>query len=89
MAFVDTRDRTVIGGDVFTSYGKLAVTDHFNIRFPLAAPATVAVWLVNRPVTRSISLRFQRSWCGVSCVSSWATAFRKCGCSWTPTGSVS
>jgi glyoxylase-like metal-dependent hydrolase (beta-lactamase superfamily II) len=40
VAFVDTRDRTVIGGDVFTSYGKLAVTNHFNIRFPLAAPAT-------------------------------------------------
>jgi glyoxylase-like metal-dependent hydrolase (beta-lactamase superfamily II) len=40
VAFLDTRDRTLIGGDVFTSYGKLAVTSHFNARFPFAAMAT-------------------------------------------------
>jgi glyoxylase-like metal-dependent hydrolase (beta-lactamase superfamily II) len=40
VAFLDTRDRTVIAGDVFTSIGGLAVTSHFNLRFPLAAMAT-------------------------------------------------
>jgi glyoxylase-like metal-dependent hydrolase (beta-lactamase superfamily II) len=40
VAFLDTRDRTVIAGDVFTSYGGLAVTNHFHLRFPLAAMAT-------------------------------------------------
>jgi glyoxylase-like metal-dependent hydrolase (beta-lactamase superfamily II) len=40
MAFRDTRDNTVIAGDVYTSYGGLAVTNHFNLRFPLAYPAT-------------------------------------------------
>ena len=40
MAFLDTRDRTLIAGDVFTSYGKVAVTTHFYIRFPLAYVAT-------------------------------------------------
>jgi glyoxylase-like metal-dependent hydrolase (beta-lactamase superfamily II) len=40
VAFLDTRDRTLIAGDVFTSYGKVAVTNHFYMRFPLAAMAT-------------------------------------------------
>jgi glyoxylase-like metal-dependent hydrolase (beta-lactamase superfamily II) len=40
MAFLDTRDKTLIAGDVYTSYGGVAVTNHFNLRFPLAAPAT-------------------------------------------------
>lgn len=40
VSFLDTRDRTVIAGDVFTSYGKLAVSDHYYWRFPLAAMAT-------------------------------------------------
>lgn len=40
VAFRDTRDNTLIAGDVYTSYGGLAVTNHFNLRFPLAAPAT-------------------------------------------------
>jgi glyoxylase-like metal-dependent hydrolase (beta-lactamase superfamily II) len=40
VSFLDTRDRTVIAGDVFTSIGGLAVTNHFNLRFPLAAMAT-------------------------------------------------
>ncbi len=40
MAFLDTRDKTLIAGDVYTSYGTVAVTNHFNLRFPLAAPAT-------------------------------------------------
>ena len=40
IAFLDTRDRTLIGGDVFTSYGQVAVTSHFYWRFPFAVMAT-------------------------------------------------
>jgi glyoxylase-like metal-dependent hydrolase (beta-lactamase superfamily II) len=40
VAFLDTRDRTLIAGDVFTSYGNVAVSNHFYLRFPLAAMAT-------------------------------------------------
>jgi glyoxylase-like metal-dependent hydrolase (beta-lactamase superfamily II) len=40
VALLDTRDRTLIGGDVFTAYGKVAVSNHFYLRFPFAAMAT-------------------------------------------------
>jgi glyoxylase-like metal-dependent hydrolase (beta-lactamase superfamily II) len=40
VSFLDTRDRTVIAGDVFTSYGGLKVTNRFTLPFPLAAMAT-------------------------------------------------
>jgi glyoxylase-like metal-dependent hydrolase (beta-lactamase superfamily II) len=40
VSFLDTRDRTLIAGDVFTSYGRTAVTNHFYWRFPFAAMAT-------------------------------------------------
>jgi len=40
VAFLDTRDRTLIAGDVFTTYGRPRVTDHFYWRFPFAAMAT-------------------------------------------------
>jgi glyoxylase-like metal-dependent hydrolase (beta-lactamase superfamily II) len=40
IAFLDTRDRTLIAGDVFTSFGGVAVSNHFHARFPLAAMAT-------------------------------------------------
>jgi glyoxylase-like metal-dependent hydrolase (beta-lactamase superfamily II) len=40
VAFLDTRDQTLIAGDVFTSIGGLAVTNHLHWRFPLAAMAT-------------------------------------------------
>ena len=40
VSFLDTRDRTVIVGDTFTSIGGLAVSNHFHLRFPLAAMAT-------------------------------------------------
>jgi glyoxylase-like metal-dependent hydrolase (beta-lactamase superfamily II) len=40
VSFLDTRDRTLIAGDVFTSYGKVAVSNHFYWRFPFAAMAT-------------------------------------------------
>lgn len=40
VAFLDTRDRTLIAGDVFTSYGSVQVTNHFYAPFPLAQMAT-------------------------------------------------
>jgi glyoxylase-like metal-dependent hydrolase (beta-lactamase superfamily II) len=40
VSFLDTRDRTLIAGDVFTAYGGPAVTNHFHLRFPFAAMAT-------------------------------------------------
>jgi glyoxylase-like metal-dependent hydrolase (beta-lactamase superfamily II) len=40
VAFLDTRDRTLIAGDVFTTFGGAAVSNHFHLRFPLAAMAT-------------------------------------------------
>jgi glyoxylase-like metal-dependent hydrolase (beta-lactamase superfamily II) len=40
IAFLDTRDRALIAGDVFTTYGRAAVTDRFYWRFPFAAMAT-------------------------------------------------
>jgi len=41
VAFRDTRDGTLIAGDVFTSYGRPEVSNHFYWRFPLAYGATV------------------------------------------------
>ena len=40
VSFLDTRDNTVIVGDVLTSIGGLQVSNHFHLRFPLAAMAT-------------------------------------------------
>jgi len=40
VAFLDTRDRTLIAGDVFTSYGRVAVTNHLYWRFPFATAGT-------------------------------------------------
>ena len=40
VAFLDTRDRSLIGADTFTTVGRPEVTNHFNWRFPLAAMAT-------------------------------------------------
>jgi len=40
VAFLDTRDRSLIAGDTFTSYGRLSVSNHFYWRFPLATTAT-------------------------------------------------
>ena len=40
VSFRDTRDNTVIAGDVYTTYGSAAVSNHFYWRFPLAAMAT-------------------------------------------------
>ncbi len=40
VSFLDTRARTIVVGDTFTSIGGLAVSNHFYLRFPLAAMAT-------------------------------------------------
>jgi glyoxylase-like metal-dependent hydrolase (beta-lactamase superfamily II) len=40
VAFLDSRDRTLLAGDVFTTYGGAAVTSHFTFPFPFAAMAT-------------------------------------------------
>jgi glyoxylase-like metal-dependent hydrolase (beta-lactamase superfamily II) len=54
VSFLDTRDRTAIAGDVFTSIGGVAVTSHFNLRFPLAAMAT---WDKSKDVESAKALR--------------------------------
>lgn len=40
VAFLDTRDGSAIVGDTFKTLGGLAVSSHFDLRFPLAAMAT-------------------------------------------------
>lgn len=40
VAFLDTRDGTLIAGDVFTTIGGAQVTNHFHLRFPFAAMGT-------------------------------------------------
>ncbi len=40
VSFLDTRDRSLIAGDAFTGYGRLAVPSHFYWRFPFATMAT-------------------------------------------------
>lgn len=40
VAFLDTRDRTLIAGDCFTTVGDVAVSSHIYWRFPLATMGT-------------------------------------------------
>jgi glyoxylase-like metal-dependent hydrolase (beta-lactamase superfamily II) len=40
VAFLDSRDRALVAGDVFTAYGNLNVTSFLYLRFPFAAIAT-------------------------------------------------
>jgi glyoxylase-like metal-dependent hydrolase (beta-lactamase superfamily II) len=40
VAFLDTRDRAVIAGDTFSSYGRLMTSDRLRLPFPPAASAT-------------------------------------------------
>ncbi len=54
VAFLDRRDGTLIAGDVFTTYGAVAVTSHFYLRFPFAAMAT---WDQERGLGSARSLR--------------------------------
>ncbi|MCW3032869.1 MAG: hypothetical protein QOK19_2410 [Solirubrobacteraceae bacterium] len=51
-SFLDTRDRTAIVGDTYTSLGRLEVSSHFYWRFPLAQMAT---W--DRPLDVASALR--------------------------------
>jgi glyoxylase-like metal-dependent hydrolase (beta-lactamase superfamily II) len=53
-SFVDTRDRTLLAGDVYTTYGSAAVTNHFYWRFPFAAMAT---WETAKDVESARALR--------------------------------
>jgi glyoxylase-like metal-dependent hydrolase (beta-lactamase superfamily II) len=54
VAFLDTRDRTLLGGDVYTTLGGLAVASHFTLQFPLAAMAT---WDKERNLESARTLR--------------------------------
>jgi len=54
ISFLDTRDRALIAGDVFTSYGEVAVTNHFYWRFPFA---TMATWDKAKDVESARALR--------------------------------
>jgi glyoxylase-like metal-dependent hydrolase (beta-lactamase superfamily II) len=54
VAFLDTRDRTLIAGDVFTTLGGVAVSSHFTLPFPLAAMAT---WGKERNLESARALR--------------------------------
>ena len=54
VSFLDTRDRTLLAGDVFTTYGNAAVTNHFYWRFPFAAMAT---WDKEKDLESSRALR--------------------------------
>ncbi|MBV9799957.1 MAG: MBL fold metallo-hydrolase [Solirubrobacterales bacterium] len=54
VAFVDTRDGTLIAGDVFTSYGRVAVTTEFYLRFPLA---TMGTWDKGKDLESARALR--------------------------------
>jgi glyoxylase-like metal-dependent hydrolase (beta-lactamase superfamily II) len=40
IAFLDTRDRTLIAGDTFTTYWRTEIPNHLTQRFPLAAMGT-------------------------------------------------
>ena len=54
VAFLDTRDRALLAGDVFTTYGRVEVTNHFYPRFPLAAMVT---WDKERDLESARALR--------------------------------
>jgi glyoxylase-like metal-dependent hydrolase (beta-lactamase superfamily II) len=54
VAFLDTRDRSLIAGDVFTSVGSVAVTSHYYLRFPLA---TMGTWDRSQDLESAKTLR--------------------------------
>jgi glyoxylase-like metal-dependent hydrolase (beta-lactamase superfamily II) len=54
VAFLDTRDRSIIAGDVFTTYGRANVSSHFYWRFPFA---TMATWDKGKDIESAQSLR--------------------------------
>jgi glyoxylase-like metal-dependent hydrolase (beta-lactamase superfamily II) len=54
VAYLDTRDRTLLAGDVYTTYGRAAITNDFYLRFPFAAMAT---WDKGRNLDSASALR--------------------------------
>ena len=54
VAFLDARDRSLIAGDAFTSYGRVAVPTFLYLRFPFAAMAT---WDKGKTVESARALR--------------------------------
>jgi glyoxylase-like metal-dependent hydrolase (beta-lactamase superfamily II) len=54
VSFLDTRDGTLIAGDAFTSYGKVAIPVFYYPRFPFAAMAT---WDRERTLDSARALR--------------------------------
>jgi glyoxylase-like metal-dependent hydrolase (beta-lactamase superfamily II) len=54
VSFLDTRDGTLIAGDAFTSYGKVAIPVFYYPRFPFAAMAT---WDRERTLDSATALR--------------------------------
>ncbi|HEU4976603.1 MAG TPA: MBL fold metallo-hydrolase [Baekduia sp.] len=54
LAFLDTRDGTLLCGDAFTTIGGVATTAVRNLRFPLAAMAT---WSTERELATAQALR--------------------------------
>lgn len=56
VAFLDTRDGVLIAGDTFTTYGRIAVTSHFYLRFPFAAMASWDTAMVVESARRLVSL---------------------------------
>jgi glyoxylase-like metal-dependent hydrolase (beta-lactamase superfamily II) len=54
VAFLDTRDRTLLAGDVYTTLGGVAVASHFMLPFPVAAMAT---WDKERNLESARTLR--------------------------------
>jgi len=54
VAFLDTRDRSLIAGDAFTSYGRVTIPTFLYPRFPLAAMAT---WDKGKAVESARALR--------------------------------
>jgi glyoxylase-like metal-dependent hydrolase (beta-lactamase superfamily II) len=54
VAFLDTRDRSLIAGDVFTTIGKVSVTSHYYLRFPLA---TMGTWDRSKDLESARTLR--------------------------------
>jgi glyoxylase-like metal-dependent hydrolase (beta-lactamase superfamily II) len=54
VAFLDTRDRSLLAGDAFTSYGRVAIPTFLYPRFPFAAMAT---WDKGKTVESARALR--------------------------------
>ena len=54
VAYLDTREGSLIAGDAFTTFGRLEVPSHATLRFPFAAMAT---WDRRQALRSAIALR--------------------------------